>query len=63
LPKLGSVYLKSVICCAIMAIVLYLFGPSSGIIWLLTKIVLGVFTYGVMAWLLNVAGCRRLLQA
>lgn len=62
LPTLGNLYLKCVISCTIMAIVLYLLGSSSGIIWLMIKIALGIGTYGVMALALDVAGLRRLLK-
>jgi O-antigen/teichoic acid export membrane protein len=62
LPALGSVFWRSAGASATMAIVLYLLPLSSGIIWLSAKLVLGIVTYGVMAWALDVADCRRLLK-
>lgn len=62
LPALGSVFWRSSSASTTMAIVLFLLPSSSGIIWLSAKLVLGVVTYGVMAWALDVAGCRRLLK-
>ena len=62
LPALGNVFWRSTFASATMAIVLYLLPSSSGIICLSAKLALGIVTYGMMAWALDVAGCRRLLK-
>ena len=63
LPPLGHVILGSAIASAVMAIVILLLPASPGIVWLLVKVVLGLAAYVVMAWVLDVAGCRRMLKA
>jgi hypothetical protein len=45
-----------------MVIVLYLLPSSSGTIWLSVKILVGIATYAVLAWALDVAGFRKLLK-
>jgi O-antigen/teichoic acid export membrane protein len=62
LPALGNVFWRSAAASATMAIVLYLLPSSSGIIGLSAKIALGIVTYGVMAWALDVAGSRSLFK-
>ena len=63
LPALGNVFWGSATATAAMAIILYLLPATSGIISLSAKLAWGIVTYGVMAWALDVAGCRRLLKA
>ena len=63
LPTLSNVFLGSAISCITMAFVLYMLRSSPGIVWLLTKIALGIVSYGMMALALDVAGCRRLLKS
>ncbi len=63
LPSLGSVFWSSTAASTAMVVVLYLLPPSSGLIWLLAKFAVGFITYAVMAWVLDVAGFRRLLKA
>lgn len=63
LPDLGSVYWRSVSACTFMVFVLYLLPSSSGFIWFSAKFAVGIFTYAVMAWTLDVGGCRRLLKS
>ena len=63
LPALGNVFWGSAIASASMMVVLYLLPSSSGLIWLLAKFLLGFITYAVMAWVLDVAGCRKTLNA
>ena len=63
LPDLGNVYWGSASACAMMVFVLYLLPSSSGFIWLLAKFAAGFITYVMTAWVLDVAGCRRLLKA
>ena len=63
LPGLGNVYCRSAIASAAMMVVLYFLPSSSGLFWLLAKFAVGLVTYAVMAWVLDVAGCRRHLKA
>jgi O-antigen/teichoic acid export membrane protein len=62
LPALGNVFCRSAAASATMGIVLYLLPLSSGIIGLSTKLAFGTVTYCVMAWALDVAGCRSLFK-
>ena len=62
LPALGNIFWSSASASAFMIFVLYLLPPSSGLIWLLAKFAVGFIVYAVMAWVLNVGGCRRLLK-
>jgi O-antigen/teichoic acid export membrane protein len=62
LPALTKVFWGSMAASAAMAVVLHLMHPLSGIIWLSTKVALGMATYAAMALVLDVAGCRRLLK-
>ncbi len=62
LPAVGNVFWRSTLASATMAIILYLLPSSSGIIGLSAKLALGTVTYGVMAWALDVAGCRSSLK-
>ena len=59
---LVSVFMRSLLASSIMAIILHQFASSSGLIWLIAKIILGFLIYMVMALLLNVADCRKLLK-
>ncbi len=61
-PNLGSILWRSVVASACMAIVLYIMPSSFGIVSLLAKLALSIVTYSAMAWVLNVAGCRRLFK-
>jgi O-antigen/teichoic acid export membrane protein len=63
LPSLEKDFLGCASASATMAIAIYSLPSSSGIVWLLAKIALGIITYAAMAWLLNVAGCRGLFNA
>ena len=62
LPALGNVFWGSASASVIMVFVLFMLPASSGIIWLLAKLALGIITYVLMAWVLDVAGCRSLLK-
>lgn len=62
LPALGNVFWRSACASATMAVVLYMLPFSSGTIWLSAKVGAGIVTYAMMAWVLDVAGCRRLLK-
>ena len=62
LPALGNVFWRSASASATMAAVLYLLPLSPGIISVSVKVVVGIVTYAVTAWALDVAGCRRLLK-
>lgn len=62
LPSPGKDLLECATACAVMAMAIYLLPASHGIIWLLAKIALGLITYLVMAWLLDVASCRNLFN-
>ena len=63
LPSLCSVFCSSAIACASMIVVLYSLPPSSGLIWLFAKFAVGFITYVLMALVLDVAACRRLLKS
>jgi O-antigen/teichoic acid export membrane protein len=61
LPSVGKNFLGAAAASALMAIVLYMLPLMNGVIWLLAKIVLGIFIYSALAWILNVANCRNYL--
>ena len=63
IPNLGTVFWRSTIASGVVAIVLYVLPTSAGFICFLTKIALGVFTYAVIALILDVADCRRSLKS
>jgi O-antigen/teichoic acid export membrane protein len=62
LPSLGKDFWGSAVATATMVVILYLLPSSSGTIWLSVKILVGIVTYAVLAWALDVAGFRRLLK-
>ena len=61
LPKLGNIFFGSACATVIMIVVLYSLPSSSGLICLLAKCAFGIVTYAITAWMLNVAGCRKIL--
>lgn len=63
LPSLGKDFLGCAFASAVMAITICSLPSSPVIVLLLIKIVWGIITYSAMAWLLDVAGCRDLLNA
>ena len=62
LPNLGNVFWGSAAASAAMAAVLYELPSSAGVMWLSAKVALGVFTYALVALVLDVADCRSLLK-
>lgn len=63
LPTLGNVFWGSASASVIMIVVLYLLPSSFGLIWLSAKFAVGIVIYAMMAWALDVAGCRRTFKA
>ena len=63
LPALGNVFWKSAFASVMMALALYLLPYLFGIVWLSIKVILGVITYATMAWVLDIAGCRKFFKA
>jgi O-antigen/teichoic acid export membrane protein len=63
LPTLGNVFWGSASASVIMIVVLYLLPSSFGLICLSAKFAVGIVTYAMMAWALDVAGCRRTFKA
>lgn len=61
LPSVGKDFLGAAASSVLMAIALYMLPLMPGVMWLLTKIVLGIFIYSALAWILNVANCRSYL--
>jgi O-antigen/teichoic acid export membrane protein len=62
LPDLGVTFRHSAMASFTMGFVLYSLPESAGILWFLVKIVLGLVTYAMIAWALDIASCRRLLK-
>jgi O-antigen/teichoic acid export membrane protein len=62
LPSLGQEFFKSVLASAVMAVILFMLPSYPGIIWLLLMISLGVITYLLLAWMLNILRCRDYLN-
>lgn len=58
LPSVGKNFLGAAVASVLMAIALYMLPLMNGVMWLLAKIVLGIFIYSALAWILNVANCR-----
>ncbi len=63
LPSLGNVFWVSASASSTMIVAWYLLPSSSGFIWLSAKFATGIIIYAVMAWALNIAGCRRPFKA
>jgi O-antigen/teichoic acid export membrane protein len=55
-------YLNTVYACIAMALVLYLMNPLSGAIWLIIKVLLGIVTYVVFTFFLDIGGFRSQLK-
>jgi O-antigen/teichoic acid export membrane protein len=62
LPNLGKDIWGSASATIIMVVVLYLLPSSPGTIWLSVKISVGIVTYVVLAWALDIASFRSLLK-
>ena len=62
LPTLRNVFLGSVTATSTMAFVMYMMPSSSSLMWLSAKIATGLITYAMIAWALDILGCRALLK-
>jgi len=62
LPTFRNVFLGSAAATVTMAVAIYILPPSSGVVFLLAKIAVGIITYAMLAWVLDIAGCRALLK-
>lgn len=60
LPSLWKDFLKSSGATATMVVILHLLPSSSGSFWLSFKILVAIITYAILAWVLDVAGFRKL---
>jgi O-antigen/teichoic acid export membrane protein len=58
LPSLGKDFFECVIASVVMSIALYSLPSSHGVVGLFAKIILGIVIYSLMAWVLDLAGCR-----
>ncbi|MHB1934967.1 MAG: lipopolysaccharide biosynthesis protein [Acidobacteriaceae bacterium] len=60
LPSLRIDFLQCVIASLVMSAILYILPTSHGAIGLATKIICGLASYLLMAWLLDLADCRNI---